>query len=155
MRSKYRANQLTMDDAMAKAENAQELLDVLQRSKQSDLGDRMIALSDRLQSMKLGEMRAVRELNEVKEKNNYISRLLRTSSDSVKTLEQKVAEFESRMSKRDEEFRRADNERMRRFFNARFDDIPGALNQGGNSGDILYTNASGKDKSGRRGNDSP
>ena len=87
MRSKYRANQLTMDDAMAKAENAQELLDVLQRSKQSDLGDRMIALSDRLQSMKLGEMRAVRELNEVKEKNNYISRLLRTSSDSVKTLE--------------------------------------------------------------------
>jgi hypothetical protein len=26
-----------------------------------------------------------------------------------------------------EEFRRADNERMRKFFNARFDDIPGAV----------------------------
>lgn len=34
------------------------------------------------------------------------------------------------MHKREEEFRRADNERMRRFFNARFDDIPGAI-QGG------------------------
>ena len=38
------------------------------------------------------------------------------------------------MHKREEEFRRADNERMRRFFNARFDDIPGALGraEGGN-----------------------
>ncbi len=35
--------------------------------------------------------------------------------------------MESKMHKREEEFRRADNERMRRFFNARFDDIPGAL----------------------------
>lgn len=32
------------------------------------------------------------------------------------------------MHKREEEFRKADNERMRRFFNARFDDISGALN---------------------------
>ena len=31
------------------------------------------------------------------------------------------------MHKREEEFRRADNERMRRFFNARFDDIGGVL----------------------------
>ena len=38
-----------------------------------------------------------------------------------------MSEFESRMHKREEEFRRADNERMRRFFNARFDDIGGAL----------------------------
>jgi len=32
------------------------------------------------------------------------------------------------MHKREEEFRRADNDRMRRFFNARYDDIPAALN---------------------------
>ena len=88
----------------------------------------MIALSDKLQSMKLGEMRATRELAEVKEKNNYISRLLRTSSDQVKKLEEKVAEAEAKMHKREEEFRRADNDRMRRFFNARYDDIPAALN---------------------------
>lgn len=31
------------------------------------------------------------------------------------------------MHRKEEEFRKADNERMRRFFNARFDDIPGAL----------------------------
>ena len=42
-----------------------------------------------------------------------------------------MAEFESKLNKREEEFRRADNERMRRFFNARYDDIPGALNNPG------------------------
>jgi hypothetical protein len=35
------------------------------------------------------------------------------------------------MHKRDEEFRKKDNERMRMFFGARYDDIPGAL-AGGN-----------------------
>ena len=49
----------------------------------------------------------------------------------MKKLEEKVAEFESKLNKREEEFRRADNERMRRFFNARYDDIPGALNNPG------------------------
>lgn len=46
----------------------------------------------------------------------------------MRKLEEKAAEFESKMHKREEEFRKADNDRMRRFFNARFDDIPGALN---------------------------
>jgi hypothetical protein len=87
----------------------------------------MINLSDKLQAMRLGEMRAVRELNEVKEKNDYLARLLRTSNENVKKLEENCAEYESKMTKREEEFRRADNERMRRFFNARYDDIPGAL----------------------------
>lgn len=39
-----------------------------------------------------------------------------------------MAEAEAKMHKREEEFRRADNDRMRRFFNARYDDIPAALN---------------------------
>jgi predicted phage tail protein len=68
-------------------------------------------------------MRATRELKEVKEKNDYFARLLRTSTETVKNLEERVAEFESRMNKREEEFRRADNERMKRFFNARYDDF--------------------------------
>lgn len=78
--------------------------------------------------MKLGEMRATRELAEVKEKNNYLARLLRTSIENVKKLEERVSENESKMHKREEEFRKADNDRMRRFFNSRFDDMPGALN---------------------------
>jgi hypothetical protein len=70
-----------MDEALAKAENAQDLLETLQRSKQSDLSDRLISMSEKLQQIKLGEMRANRESNEVKEKNNYLSRLLRTANE--------------------------------------------------------------------------
>ena len=67
MRTRFRQNQLHMDEAKAKAENYQELLESLQKAKQSDLSDRLIQMSERLQSMKLGEMRATRELKEVKE----------------------------------------------------------------------------------------
>jgi hypothetical protein len=38
-------------------------------------------MSEKLQQIKLGEMRAARESNEVKEKNNYLSRLLRTANE--------------------------------------------------------------------------
>lgn len=75
-------------------------------------------------------MRATRESGETKEKNNYLSRLLRGANENVRKLEEKSAEFESKLHKREEEFRRADNDRMRRFFNARFDDIPGSLQVG-------------------------
>lgn len=51
----------------------------------------MIQLSEKLQAMKLGEMRATRERDEVKEKNNYLSRLYRTSLENVKKLEERVA----------------------------------------------------------------
>jgi hypothetical protein len=66
-----------MDEAVSKADHAMELLDVLQKSKQSDLSDRLIALSEKLQGIKLGEMRALRDAGETKEKNTYLSRLLR------------------------------------------------------------------------------
>lgn len=61
-------------------------------------------------------MRAQRDSGETKEKNNYLSRLLRQQNDSLRKLEEKSAELESKMHKKEEEFRRNDNDRMRRFF---------------------------------------
>ena len=115
---------MLMDEARSKADHFQEMLDTLQRSKQSDLSDRLISLSEKMQNMQLGEMRAVRELAEIKEKNNYLSRLLRTSNENVKKLEERLSEASSKLHKREEEFRRADNERMRRFFSSRYDEVP-------------------------------
>jgi chromosome segregation ATPase len=102
----------------------------------------MISLSEKLQAMKLGEMRATRELTEVKEKNNYLSRLLRQQNENLKNLEEKVAEQESKLHKREEEFRRAENERMRRFFNARFDDVGGVLSSNNKREDTGFGGAS-------------
>lgn len=45
----------------------------------------------------------------------------------MRKLEEKAAEYESKMHKREEEFRKMDNERMKKFFAARFDNIPGAF----------------------------
>lgn len=74
-------------------------------------------------------MRATRENTDLKEKNNYISRLLKGHIENIRNLEEQVSQQESKIHKREEEFRRADNERMKKFFNARFDDIPGAFNK--------------------------
>jgi len=87
----------------------------------------MIELSEKLSRIRLNELRSNREAGELKEKQNYLSRLLKQQIDHIKKLEEQNSEFESRMHKREEEFRRADNDRMRRFFNAKFDDISGAL----------------------------
>jgi chromosome segregation ATPase len=151
MRTKYRSNQLQMDDALSKSEHFQELIEVLQKSKQSELSDRMIALSEKMQGLRLSEMRANRELNEVKEKNEYFARLLRTSTASVKKLEEQCAELESKIMKKEEEFRRADNERMRKFFNARYDDIPAAFANPGNGG----SNEIGRNRPGANRRDNP
>lgn len=68
---------MTMDEALAKAEYAMEQLEFLQKSKNSEISDRMIELSGKLQNIRLSEMRAMRDANEKKEENTYLSRLLR------------------------------------------------------------------------------
>ena len=45
----------------------------------------------------------------------------------MRKYEEEVAKLESQINKQREEFRKADNERMRRFFMAKYDDIPGSL----------------------------
>jgi hypothetical protein len=47
-----------MDEAVVKAEHANELLEFLQKSKQSEMSDRMIELSTNLKNIRLNEMRA-------------------------------------------------------------------------------------------------
>jgi len=53
-----------MDEAVVKADHANELLEFLQKSKQSEMSDRMIELSSKLQSIRLSEMRSTRESTE-------------------------------------------------------------------------------------------
>jgi hypothetical protein len=66
-----------MDDAVAKADHLNDLLDTLQKSKQSELSDKLIELSEKLSKIRLAELRATRESVEMKEKNNYLARLLK------------------------------------------------------------------------------
>lgn len=75
MSTKYKSNQLMMDEALIKAEHFQNLLEILQKDKQSELSNRLIELSEKLQGLKLNDMRSQRELMETREKMNYLNRL--------------------------------------------------------------------------------
>lgn len=136
LRSEYLTTQIRMDEAVSKYESTSELLNILENKKQSELSDKVIEMSQKLQGIRLNEMKATRELDEIKEKNNYLSRLLKTKVEQVQKFEESVSEFESRLHKREEEFRRADNDRMKRFFNSRYDTIQASIESDGGGGGL-------------------
>jgi len=78
LRSEFLSTQYKMDESVSKAEHLGELLETLQKSKQSEISDRLIEMSEKISKIRLTELRAVRESNELKEKNTYISRLLKS-----------------------------------------------------------------------------
>ena len=68
-------------------------------------------------------MRDSRESNELKEKNDYLSRILKQRIDEVRHLEEANAEFEAQIYKKQEEFRKADNFRLKKFFEGRWQEV--------------------------------
>ena len=93
------------------------MLDALKREKPSELSNRLISMSDKLKDLRLAELKSKREAAEIKEKHSYLSKRLRARNAEVVDLEMKTAEYESKMHRREEEFRELDNQRMARFFN--------------------------------------
>lgn len=81
-------------------------------------------MSENLQSIRLESYRAKRECEELSEKCNYLSKLLKGKNDTCIVLEEKAAKCESSMYKAEEEFRRRDNDRQKQFFyrGSKFDD---------------------------------
>ena len=96
--------------------------------KGSQLSDQLLELSDKLGQIRLSELRANREANELREKQTYLSKLLRTKTDEVRACEETRSELEAKLHRREEEYRKLDNDRQRRFFNQRFQ---GRENRGG------------------------
>jgi hypothetical protein len=81
LRTEFLTTQLRMDEAEIKADHASELLETLQKSKQSELSDKVIEVSEKIRTFKLEKLRATRETTELKEKNNYLSRLMKNQID--------------------------------------------------------------------------
>jgi hypothetical protein len=77
-----------MEQETSKAEHASELLRMLETSKQSELSDKVIEMSEKLKTVRLIELRATREHTELKEKNTYLSKLLKNHIDNIKKLEE-------------------------------------------------------------------
>ena len=144
LRTQYRLAQDKLDSSEAKAEHAQTLLNQLQRAKPSELSDRLVEMSEKLQQIRLSEYRANRKADEFDERVKYLSNLLKGKTESILMLEEKASKAESQMFKQEEEFRKRDIERQRQFFYVnKFEEGEGRLpNQGKQAGRSLSNAAS-------------
>ena len=106
-----------LDDAKIKAEEKEALLQDLRISKPSALSDKLIAMSETLQKLSLATRKAERNAQELEERENYLSTLLSNRTGEVTKLEETVARLEKDRHIKEEQWRRQDDDRMRRYFN--------------------------------------
>ena len=124
LRSKLKDAEDKVDDAAARADTAEALLNDFKNNRQSDLSDKLVEMSDQLQKIRLGEYRARRKAEEEEQRIKYIQELLKSKDERLRTLEERASKVEGDMHKQAEEFRKRDNERQRQFFFTKnFDDI--------------------------------
>jgi hypothetical protein len=125
-----------LDDAKIKADEKEALLQDLRISKPSALSDKLIAMSETLQKLSLATRKAERNAQELEERENYLSTLLSNRTAEVSKLEETVAKLEKERHIKEEQWRRQDDDRMRRYFrenklNVEGDDVDQGRAQGG------------------------
>ena len=81
--------------------------------KQSELSDKLIALSDKLQNLRISALKADRKSNDLEERINYIEKLLSNKNKDMNELDYKFAGMERDIIRKEEQWRLADHERMR------------------------------------------
>ena len=84
----------------------------LKHEYSDNLSQKLIAMSDTLQKIRLEEYRATRKADEEERKVEYYSKLHKSMNEQVKALEEKVAFFEGEVVRKEEEFRKKDNDRI-------------------------------------------
>lgn len=121
-----------LDSSQAKAENAESLLQQLKYNKGSEISKKLVEMSQKLNEIRLSEFRSKREASELNEQVHYYQRLLKGRIDQLTILEEKASECESKMHLMEENFRKRDNERQRKFFyQDKFNDFDGVNGPGG------------------------
>jgi len=108
-----------LDDARIKAEEKEALLVELRTTRPSELSDKLIGMSSTVQKLRLSTRKAERRAEELGEREEYLSKLLSNRTREVTELEQTVAKLEKDLHVKEEEWRRADNDRMEAYFGQR------------------------------------
>ena len=120
LRYELRQSKETVKEAEATKEHVDKLKEALKHEYSDNLSQKLIALSDTLQKTRLEEYRATRKADEEERKVEYYSKLHKSMNEQVKALEEKVAFFEGEVVRKEEEFRKKDNDRVRLFGANRF-----------------------------------
>ena len=116
LRIDYREAKDKLDTALAKADLSNTLMNQLRGDKNSDISNRLVEMSEKLQDIRLNEYRAKRQSDELEERVKYLTNLLKGKNDAVATLEEKAAKCEADLSREKENFRQREIERTRQFF---------------------------------------
>ena len=75
-----------------------------------------LELSDKLSQIRRNELRSKRESEEYQEKASYAEKRVSQQKKNIVDLEDQLADIESMMHRKEEQWRRADNERQKKFF---------------------------------------
>ena len=104
----------------ARMEHSEEMLLVLRNATDSEISDKILEMSDKIQFIRKNELRSKREAEELLEKSNYSENRISQQKRNIIDLEDQLSELESKLHRKEEEWRRADNERQKKFFDAQF-----------------------------------
>lgn len=110
-REKWHEEQDRAQQLRVEKETCEKLFNELRRSSSSDITNALVAMSKDFQQMKLKEYKLQREHDDMKEKADYYTRLLKQRNDQIYVLEETAANSEAQMVKEREEFRKRDIER--------------------------------------------
>ena len=117
--SKYRS--LTVE-AQAWMEAAEEIVNTIKNSTDSEISGRIVKMSDKLKNARISELSSKRESEEYRAKQEYQERRLGEQKRNIIDLEHRLAESESLFHRKEEEWKRWDNQRQREFFDVKFNE---------------------------------
>ena len=104
----------------SRLEHSESMLYILRNSTESEISERLLELSDKLSQIRRNELRSKRESEEYQEKANYAEKRVSQQKKTIVDLEDQLADIESMMHRKEEQWRRADNERQKKFFDLQF-----------------------------------
>ncbi|CAG9327185.1 unnamed protein product [Blepharisma stoltei] len=99
---------------------AEEIYQLIKTGSSDDISDRLVEMAERMSQLRLNELKAKREMGHSKEKEEYYARIHVQDMDNIRTLEQEVARWESVLAKKEEAWRKKDDERQKMLLNPKF-----------------------------------
>lgn len=109
-----------LNEYEARMEDSERTVDLLKHANDSEIHDRLIEMADKISLIRRNELRSKREAEEYAEKAEYSEKRINHQKKNIVDLEDQLADLEASLHRKEEEWRRMDNERQKKFFDQRF-----------------------------------
>ena len=109
-----------VEEAKIMKKSAEEIYELIRKSSSDEISEKLVEMAERISGLRLNELKAKRESAHAKEKEEYLGRLHLQDLDSIRALEQEVSKWESLIAKKEEMWRKKDDERQKMLLNPKF-----------------------------------